>query len=168
VTAGNEQSPRLVDAAAEEAAATQRFDVPSRVAVTELRVPLQAPPEPLRPALHPPEPGEGGWLRRLTPRRRPRWPDVTRFDEKLERIDRRRAEILETIGQLEHDLRDEQQRHSQALAVWQIDGGERPVSDAASIETALEQARADLEAIGLAENTSWARRSSTSRRTATG
>jgi hypothetical protein len=138
-----ERVPVLVEKADEDSHAT--FNVPSRVAVTELRVPLIDFPEPPRTF------EEAGPLRRFSPRKS--WPEVGAIDAKLAKLDRQRAELGEKIAQLEQAIRDAARADMEAVAEWQLAGstGGRPLATVLALEAELAQARSDVDACAVAE-----------------
>lgn len=60
---------------------------------------------------------EESFLARLSPRRN-RWPEIVSFDERVTEIDRRQAEIVEEIVELEARRQNAEPEYRAALAAW--------------------------------------------------
>jgi hypothetical protein len=127
------------------------LEVPARVAVTELKVPLSDPPKPPSRSPIPVDP-DAGPLRRFSPRKS--WPEVAAIDAKLDQLDGRRVAIGERIAHLEQEIREAAVRDKEAVAEWQLGNakGQRPAATVPALEKDLEQARADLDSYAIAED----------------
>jgi hypothetical protein len=86
-------------------------------------------------------------LLRIGPRRN-RWRDLLEFEERLGELEQRRAALMEEIGALNLQLRDEPGRHTAALAQWMQEGenGNRPASRVPELEAAIADRQAEHEA----------------------
>jgi hypothetical protein len=93
---------------------------------------------------------EQGAFLRIGPKRN-RWKDLAAYEEQLISIEQRRTALLEEIGGLNVELRNEPDRHTAELAEWLEAGsqGERPAPRASDLEHRVADLQAEYEALGL-------------------
>jgi hypothetical protein len=131
------------------------LNVPAQRPVTEIKVPLfeRQPPPVDRARPYPPDLGQSGPLRRLSPQKS--WPEVVAFDERLDALDVRRMELGKRLAELEQEKRDAEFADKRALADWQVGGakGERPAAKVPAIEAEIKQVQSEIDASVMAEDT---------------
>lgn len=89
-------------------------------------------------------------LKRLSPFR-DRWPEVREFDEQVERLDRRQADVNVELAALQEQLPQAQAADREALARWvAASEGDRPVPAAPGIEQRIADLTAERDALEVA------------------
>jgi hypothetical protein len=106
-------------------------------------------PDPHRDMLKALESAEQSAFLRFGPKRN-RWRDLVEYEERLVEVEQRRTALIEEIGALNLQLREEPARHTTALARWMEGGekGERPASRVPELEAAVADRQAEYEAAG--------------------
>lgn len=130
-------------AAFEAQTAVQAAEAASRAAES---IPKPPPPRPFFDGLN----EQRRALARLSPRRTS-WPELGRFDERLEELDRRASEIAHELPLLHDQRRQAEQDHPARLAVWLAGGenGDRPEREAPKLQKRVEELQAEAAALDV-------------------
>jgi hypothetical protein len=147
-----EQAARLAGEEAQTALDSARFakKKAAAAAAAARRRAEELVPDPHQEMLRSLATQEQSALLRIGPRRN-RWRDLLEYEERLAELEQHRTALMEEIGALSLQLRDEPGRHTAALARWMQEGenGDRPVSRVPELEAAIADRQAEHEAAGL-------------------